>query len=431
MKYLGAIALLLLSVLPAEQFVSVFRGAQAFALEQRLTLNEAITLALQRHPLLTAARQRIEVARGGLVSAKALPNPSLTAVPFGVPESKPLLLQQPIELPFKRTVRIKTAESEINAALADYRTVELDVIFAVKVAYVNLQAAVAVYRLTEEAVATARTLHDLAQKQFTLGAVPFVHVTRTEIERQRIEQELVQAQAEVAAKQVALNVALGREPSVPVLPADDLAYQPVTVSLEALKALALQRRPEIVAAQSRLVARQFAVKSARAQWLPDFLLLAHFGESERALRVTAPRLAVGIALPFFDFGRIHGEIRAAKAQVTEQEALLEQTKRVILAEVETAVKKLTASQIVVEGFQKRIVPAAEDLLKRVQASYAEGGSTLLEVLDAQQTWRTTRKELVKAIADYLKALAELERAIGGTLPVTGETANGKGTNGEG
>jgi hypothetical protein len=45
--------------------------------------------------------------------------------------------------------------------------------------------------------------------------------------------------------------------------------------------------------------------------------------------------------------------------------LLEQTKRVILAEVETAVKKLTASQIVVEGFQKRIVPAAEDLLKRV------------------------------------------------------------------
>jgi outer membrane protein TolC len=167
---------------------------------------------------------------------------------------------------------------------------------------VDLQAAVAVYRLTEEAVATARTLHDLAQKQFTLGAVPFVHVTRTEIERQRIEQELVQAQAEVAAKQVALNVALGREPSVPVLPADDLAYQPVTVSLEALKALALQRRPEIVAAQSRLVARQFAVKSAQAQWLPDFLLLAHFGESERALRVTAPRLAVGIALPFLTSG---------------------------------------------------------------------------------------------------------------------------------
>jgi cobalt-zinc-cadmium efflux system outer membrane protein len=191
MKYLGAIALLLLSVLPAEQFVSVFCGAQAFALEQRLTLNEAITLALQHHPLLTAAWQRIEAARGRLVSAKALPNPSLTAVPFGVPESKPLLLQQPVELPFKRTVRIKTAESEINAALADYRTVELDVIFAVKVAYVDLQAAVAVYRLTEEAVATAQTLHDLAQKQFTLGAVPFVHVTRTEIERQRIEQELV------------------------------------------------------------------------------------------------------------------------------------------------------------------------------------------------------------------------------------------------
>ena len=190
----------------------------------------------------------------------------------------------------------------------------------------------------------------------------------------------------------------------------------MTVSLEELKELALKQRPEVLAAQSRLAAQRFAVKSAQAQRLPDFFVLTRFGESERALSFTAPRLGIGITLPFLDFGRIRGEVKAAKAQVAEQEALLEQTKRVVLADVETAVKKLIAAQTVVERYRQHIIPSAEDLLKRVKEAYAEGGSTLLEIIEAQQTWRTVRKELVEAIANYPKALANLERAIGGSIP---------------
>lgn len=46
---------------------------------------------------------------------------------------------------------------------------------------------------------------------------------------------------------------------------------------------------------------------------------------------------------------------------------------------------------------------------------------MLEVLDAQQTWRMARKELVQAIANYNKALSELERAIG----EVGQMGNGQ------
>jgi cobalt-zinc-cadmium efflux system outer membrane protein len=393
--------------------VVAFAQAQ---MPQRLSLSEAIALALKQNPLLVAARQRIEAAKGKRVSAKALPNPSLAIVPFGTISDNPFLLEQTFELPSKRSFRVKASENEFAATLADYRAAELDVLFAVKVAYIDLQAALAVQRLTEEAVELASTLYDLAQKQYAIGTVPLVHVTRTDIERRRVEQELVQAQSEVAVKQVALNVALGQDPSTPVLPTDELSYQPLTVSLEELKELALKQRPEVSSAQSRLTAQRFAVKSAQAQRLPDLFVLTRFGESERTLSFIAPRLGIGITLPFLDFGRIRGEVKAAKAQVAEQEALLEQTKRVVLADVETAVKKLIAAQTVVERYRQHIIPAAEDLLKRVKEAYAEGGSTLLEIIDAQQTWRTVRKEFVEAIANYQKALATLERAIGGFIP---------------
>ena len=418
------------------RFMSVTFAVVAFAqaqTPQRLSLSEAVALALKQHPLLVAARERVEAARGKRVSAKALPNPSLAFVLLGTVADNPLLLEQTFELPSKRSFRVKASENEFAAAVADYRAAELDVTFAVKVAYIDLQSALAIQRLTEESVELIRTLHDLAQKQHAIGAVPLVHVKRTDIERQRVEQELVQARAEVTVKQVALNVALGQDPSTPIFPADELSYQPLTISLEELRELALKQRPEVLAAQSRLSAQRFVVKSAQAQQLPDLFLLTRFGESERALRFSAPRLGVGITLPFFDFGRIKGEVQAAKAQVAEQEALLEQTKRVVLAEVETAVEKLTTARTVVEGYLQRIVPAAEDLLKRMQAAYAEGGSTLLEIIDAQQTWRIVRKDFVEAIANYQKALAALERAVGGfILPSNIPSGSNKGgvTNGQ-
>lgn len=398
----------------------VFNFAQSQT-PKSLSISEAIELALKGNPLIVAAKKRIEAAKGEEVSAKSLPNPSIAIVPIGTTTDNPILLEQVFEFPFKRYLRTKIAESEIDAAIYDYRTVELDVAYNVKIAYLDLQVAVAILRLTEEAFELARTFKDLAQKQHEIGTVPFVHVVRTEIESRRVEQELEQAKTEVIAKQIALNLALGQEPSTPVLPADELSYRPLTISPEELKKLALKRRPEILVAQSKLLAQRFAFKFAQSQKLPDFFLLVRFGESERAIRSSSPRFGIGITLPLLDFGSIKGEIQTAKAKVAEREALLEQTKRIVISEVEIAAKKLAAAQKIVEAYQQKIVPKAEDLLKRVEASYAEGGSTLLEVLDAQQTWRMARKELVQAIANYNKALSELERAIG----EVGQMGNGR------
>ncbi len=383
---------------------------------QRLTLSQAIGLALKQHPLLAAARERLKAAQGKRVSARALPNLSLSLVAVGTSSDTPVLLEQTVELPFKRSLRRRLADAELAAAVAHYRAAELDVTFAVKVAYAELQQALAVHRLTEEAVELMSALWDLAHKQYAIGAVPFTHVTRMEIERQRAEQDLIEAGTELTAKQVALNLALGQDPTVPVSPADPLSYSPLTASLERLASVALQQHPRLMAEQSRLRALLLSVSSARAQRFPEFFVLARLGENERAVRLTSPRLGIGVTLPFLDFGRIKGEVAAAEAQRDEGAALLEQTKRAVLADVEIATKRLIAASTVVEAYQRTIIPAAEDLLKRVQAAYAEGGSTLPEVLDAQQTWRTARKEFVHAIAKYRMVVAELERAVGGNLP---------------
>ncbi len=372
-----------------------------------LSLHQALQLALQHHP-------RIAAAQGRLGSARSHPNPELQLIPAGRIDDAQLVLFQPTEfLSGKRTFRSRAASAEGQAAEADLRAAILSLTFDVTTAYVEWQEAVKVQQLTEESVALARRLHETAQKQFDAGDVPRAHVVRTRIELTRAEQELTAARATTDVRRAALNTLLARPPDTPAVPADDLTYTPRDVDAALLQRVALSQRPEIQVARFGVQSGEFTVKFAQAQRRPDLIFELR---SVSLQRNEGRPIGVGLSLPLFDFGRIRGEVRTAKAEVAERHALLTQAQQTVALEVETALRRLHAAREQVEAYASRILPDAEELMKMIQAGYPEG-VTLLEVIDAQHTLTATRIGYAQAVADYQRALAELERAVGGKLPV--------------
>lgn len=379
----------------------------------RLSLHQSLQLALQNNPRITAARQRVAAAQGRLSSARSHPNPELQLIPAGKIDDAQLTLFQATEfLSGKRTFRSRAASAEAAAAEADLRAEMLALTFDVTTAYVEWQEAVKVQQLTEESVLLARRLHETAQKQFDAGDVPRAHVVRTRIELAHIEQELTTARMTTDVRRAALNTLLARAPDTSILPADDLTYTPREVDASQLQHVALSQRPELHAAQFSVQSSEFTVKFAQAQRCPDLIFELR---SVSLKRNEGRPIGAGLSFPLFDFGRIRGEVRAAKAEVAERHALLTQAQQTVALEVETALRRLWASQEQVEAYAKRIVPDAEELMKMIQAGYPEG-VTILEVIDAQRTLTTMRIGYAQAVADYHLALAELERAIGGKLP---------------
>jgi cobalt-zinc-cadmium efflux system outer membrane protein len=380
-------------------------------------MDEAVRLALANHPTIAAAQQRLDAAQFHLQAAASGPNPEVQLNPFLGPAAvggsdEALIVAQVIEISGRRRMRTHVANAHRSGVQAEAAATQRDLVFEVKTAYVELLLAREVVALNEALGQTARQFRDAAQRQFDLGNVPRIQVERADIELARAEQELLRAQSDASVREAELNTWLGRDAATPIALADPLKFQAVEVNEPELWPRALAQRPEVRAAEAEWQARKSQVALTAAERRPDLLVEGRRNEfgsnSQNALRLS-------LTFPLLDRGAIRLEVKAAQADVREQEALLVQVQNQVRLEVRTALAHVQQARALTERYEQDIVPHTERLVQTIQRGFDAGASTMLDVLDAQRTLRSVQTEYRQAIADYLQALAELEWATGGKV----------------
>jgi cobalt-zinc-cadmium efflux system outer membrane protein len=386
-------------------------------LAQRLTLEQALRIAAANNPQLTASAHQVAGAQANLSGQKQPVNPNLfitgtTNTPSGLDPSDPTRygVIYTLETSGRQRWRAGQARAQLQGIQADAVTTRLTVQQGAASAYADLQAANSNLRTEQEAYDTAKRLYDLITKRVDLGDAPASNATRTRIALTQEEQNFFRAVSAVQQARAALNVQLGRNPELPIDAIDPLAFTPLTLKLEDLQALALRSRPELRSAEASRRALDANVKLQRSQYYPDLQL----GASPRTIGDSQVELA--LALPLFDFGSIRGAVNKAKEDVKVQDAQIVQVRQQIRLDVQTAYIALSQSQRLVASFQDGILPRTQTLLDQVQQGYALGASSILDVIDAQQTYRTARNDYNNALGDYRRALAQLQRALGAPLP---------------
>lgn len=218
-----------------------------------------------------------------------------------------------------------------------------------------------------------------------------------------------------AAAENALRLLVGTSPAVagggrlaqPGLVAD------VTPGLPAEVLLA---RPDVLAAEQKLIAANANIGAARAAFLPKILLTAVAGTASKGLAGLfdagsgAWSFAPVLRLPLFDAGRIADNVDLAKARrniaVAEYEKAIQQAFREI-ADLLAARSQLTEQLLA----QEANVTAQGQRLMIVDARYKAGVSSHLELLDAQrehfaaqQSALAVRRQLLSTAASFYKAL---------------------------
>jgi cobalt-zinc-cadmium efflux system outer membrane protein len=379
----------------------------------RLTLTQAIELALKQNPQVAQATFQVASARANLAGQRAPVNPvfsygglnnTIGTGNFGNPDNYALF--GTIETSGRQGLRTRQAKAQLQGSQFDAQTARLTVVQATASAYITLQ--VADSNLTSEQVAygVAKRLSDLSEQQAKLGAAPETNAIRSRIALTQEEQNLLQAINNVNTARANLNLQLGRDPSTPVDTTDPLDFRPIAVSLPALQALALKSRPEIRSAEAARHALQATEGLQRSQYYPDTFV-------GTTLRANAVEL--GFALPI-DLGGIRGAVRKAREDVHVQEAQEAQVRQQVLLDVKSAYLALQLAQHTVETYQDGILPRSKSLLERTEQGYKLGASTILDLIDAQETYRTTITSYNSSIGDCHQALAQLERAIGAPIP---------------
>jgi NodT family efflux transporter outer membrane factor (OMF) lipoprotein len=225
---------------------------------------------------------------------------------------------------------------------------------------------------------------------------------------------------ELAKAHHALSVVLG-QPAANALPAD-LDLGQITLPLElpvSLPSELAHHRPDILAAEAQLHAATSAVGVAESNLYPKIQLTATLGQ--QAVKAgqlfdsadTAWSILSGLTAPLFDGGTLRAERRAALDAMHAAAATYQQTVLEAFGQVADMLEALTHDAEQLDA-QAQAQQSAQSNLELARASYAEGNSGVLQVLDAERSFQRARLGYVRAVAQRYLDTVQLFLALGGT-----------------
>jgi NodT family efflux transporter outer membrane factor (OMF) lipoprotein len=274
----------------------------------------------------------------------------------------------------------------------------------------------------ETILAQDRQNLQLVETAFKDGSVARVDVLSAQSEIVNDMTLLPPLRQELAQERHALSVTLGRVPASG-LPSD-IDLEDITLPLDvpvSLPSELAHRRPDILAAEAQLHAATSAVGVAESNLYPQIQLSATLGQQALTPGAlfdgtsVAWSLISGLTAPLFDGGTLRAQKRAAVDAMHASAANYEQTVLEAFAQVADLLEALDHDAEELDA-QTQAQQGAQGRLELARASYQEGNTGVLQVLDAERSYQRARRGYVKAVAQRYLDTVQLFLALGGTSP---------------
>ena len=388
-----------------------------------LTLAEALTLADAHQPELHAARLDVQAAESRVTQAALLPNPGflLEAENFGgnnelksydVAEYT-AQLEQTIEVGGKRRKRIRIAETERHLTAFDLDAKRLDIRAETVRRFVSLQGAQERLALSRESLAIAEEFVRVVVARVRAGKVSPMEEDKAQILLVQQKVILDSAQRKLLSARVQLSAMWGSATPRFDRATGDLQAIPTVPDLPVL-ALRMPANPDLARWTAEVEQREATLAKEKAARLPDVTVA---GGVRRFAEIDSEAFVAGLFVPLPVFDRNQGKVREAVVileKAEQQRRAAEVTAAAALAE---AYQTLSAALNRIAILKNDIIPRSKSVFDAVQSGYTQGKFAYLDVLDARRTFFDTRSEYIEALVSGHKALANVERVVGGALPV--------------
>jgi cobalt-zinc-cadmium efflux system outer membrane protein len=125
---------------------------------------------------------------------------------------------------------------------------------------------------------------------------------------------------------------------------------------------------------------------------------------------------ISLPLPAFYWQHAKGDIAQAEHFERELSATYRDTRAQVAQDVQTAYANASTAMRQVSFLRDQLVPAAREAYRVASTSYSLGGSSALEVLTARSNLLSAQSQLADALAAASTARADLDRALGATVP---------------
>jgi outer membrane protein TolC len=322
-------------------------------------------------------------------------------------------LSQKVPFPGKRTLAGTVAEYAADAAERDTQAAELEVTTAVKRAYYDLwlqHQRVAI--LTREKAVLERVARTVEQK-YGVGEATQPDALRAQVELTHTVIEVSSADLAVETAAAELNALLSRAPEEPLGVPEDPPMTPIGASLDTLTDLALRQRPELAAQRAAIAGEERGVELAKQTRRPDFEFTV--GRFLNYGRNDGFGAMASVTLPFV-YGSSTTPPPPSARQARRREAELRRWQDRVRREVAQAFARARTAGLQHSLAEGTHIPQAEQALRVTESAYQAGTADFVALLDTVRNIEAVHMQHVDAEAELAKAVADLERAVGGELP---------------
>ena len=248
---------------------------------------------------------------------------------------------------------------------------------------------------------------------------------RSALDVRRAEQDVARAHAvvpdlerQIGQREHHLSILMGRNPAR-VVRGTSLREQSLPPDVPAgLPSALLERRPDILEAEQRLIAANAKIGVAKAAFFPQISLTGNFGAQSLEfsdLFVGASRIwtfGPAVTVPIFNAGRNRANLAVSRAQQERARIAYEQTIQQAFREVEDALLAYHKIREILTT-RERLVNASREAVQLAQLEYLNGRATSLDVLAAQREAFNAEVSLARTRRDQLIAVVQLYKALGG------------------
>lgn len=396
-------------------------------------LTKLINMGINQNLDILQALERIEQARATVVTSAAGGLPSLTGTASetgsqtnGGYNSQPRSWDSKGELSASWLLDLwgeyrrakQSAKASLDSAFASVDTARLTYLSDLATAYIDARYYQARIAIANEAVRSRRETLSLTKLQLEAGAASRLDVVQSEGLVNSTLADIPGFEASFYSNAYHISTLLGMPASTLINDLKKSAPQPVARHkvISGIPADLIRNRPDIRAAERNLAAAVYDIGNAEAKLLPSITLSGSISPSyvHSSSHGTANTWSFGpsLNLPIFDGGTLRANVKNAQSVAREKYLLWKQTVLNGVEDVESALAAYNRDARAVAA-NRAYVKSYKEALELSTASYKDGASSLLDVLDAQRSLTDAQASLATSIQQMANDYVTLNVAIGG------------------
>lgn len=388
-----------------------------------LTREQAVALALQRNQSLRAQRFTVDQSRAGETTAGLKPNPVFASSNADFPVFTPgdltwsnlannqtftESLSYLLERGGKRERRVQAARDATEMTASTVDDAERQVRFQVGQAFISVLLAKATLAFARQDLGDFSEVVDLNKRRVASGDLAEGDYLKISLQKLQFEQDVSAAEVALVQAKAGLRQLVGYDTVTEDFDvAGELAYRATVVSLEALEREAIAARPDLQSARANTKLAGSTLGLARANRVRDITLEAEY---DRNGPVNGVGVGLSLEIPVHD--RNQGEIarsQYALAQARESESA---ARVFVLTDVVNAHAAFRTNEKVVSLYESGYLEQARQSREISRYAYAKGATGLLDLLDAERTYRATEIAYRQALAAWMTSVEQLNYVVG-------------------